>query len=195
VSRRKDPTRSATGTTSNATVVRAGGRGLIRSRCRPVEEFGKATSLLALAVMPRSLLAQAPVRQLLECHKLKQIGGLLIAVVPFSDPGMAARLAAMSITEVTQILDTTDAFAEDADRLKLPGYTWTWIAARGSGGHRRSLRLRSQVSSAAHGGVASSASLLCEPSVQPGWLIRPRRRSSSRGPWPAVRRSRGGSQP
>jgi len=31
-----------------------------------VEEFGKATSLMALAAMPKNLRAQAPVRRMLE---------------------------------------------------------------------------------------------------------------------------------
>src|SRR5258708_7570538 len=59
-----------------------------------VEEFGKATSLLSLAAMPANLRAQAPVRRMLEWHQLKQIGGLLIAAVTFTEPGAAARVAA-----------------------------------------------------------------------------------------------------
>ncbi len=86
-----------------------------------VEEFGKATCLLALAAMPENLRAQAPVRRMLEWHQLKLVGGMLMAVVTLGPPGPAARLAAMPITQVGQILDTTDAFAEDADRLKLRG--------------------------------------------------------------------------
>jgi AbiV family abortive infection protein len=86
-----------------------------------VEEFGKGVSLLTLAAMPENLRAQAPVRRMLECHQLKQVGGLLIAAVPFSEPGPAARLAAMPFSQLTQILDTMDAFVQDADRLKLRG--------------------------------------------------------------------------
>src|SRR5215468_9532921 len=59
-----------------------------------VEEYGKAVSLLSLAVMPENLRAQAPVRRMLECHPMKQIGGLLLAVLPFSESGPAASLAA-----------------------------------------------------------------------------------------------------
>src|SRR5260221_11607822 len=87
-----------------------------------VEEFGKATSLMALAAMPKSLRAQAPVRRMLEWHQLKLVGGMLMAVVTFCPPGGAARLAAIPITQLEQILDTTDRFAEDSDRLKLRGF-------------------------------------------------------------------------
>jgi AbiV family abortive infection protein len=86
-----------------------------------VEEFGKTLNLLALAAMPKNLMAQAPVRRMLEWHQLKQIEGLLMAVVPLSEPGLAVRLAAMSLTKLTKILDAMDAFAQDADRLKLRG--------------------------------------------------------------------------
>lgn len=40
-----------------------------------IEEFGKAAGLLALALMPESLRAGAPVRRMLEWHQLKQVGG------------------------------------------------------------------------------------------------------------------------
>jgi AbiV family abortive infection protein len=86
-----------------------------------VEEFGKAVNLVALAAMPKNLKAKAPVRRMLEWHQLKQIGGLLMAVVPLSEPDMAVRLAAMSLTKLTKILDAMDALVQDADRLKLRG--------------------------------------------------------------------------
>jgi AbiV family abortive infection protein len=86
-----------------------------------VEEFGKASSLVALAVMPANLRAQAPVRRLLEWHQMKQVGGLLIAAVPLTGPGAAASLAAMPLTELAQILDTTNACAQETDELKLRG--------------------------------------------------------------------------
>src|SRR5215475_6953436 len=60
-----------------------------------VEEYGKAVSLLTLAVMPENLRAQAPVRRMLECHPIKQVGGLLLAVLPLSEPGPAESLATM----------------------------------------------------------------------------------------------------
>ena len=86
-----------------------------------LEEYGKAVGLLTLAVMPENLRAQAPVRRMLECHPIKQVGGLLLAVLPVSEPGPAASLSAMPLTELTRVLETADAFAQDADRLKLRG--------------------------------------------------------------------------
>jgi AbiV family abortive infection protein len=86
-----------------------------------VEEFGKAVNLVAIAAMPENLRAQAPVRRMLEWHQLKQIGGLLMAVVPISNPGAATRLANMPLSQLTQILHKTHAFVQDADRLKLRG--------------------------------------------------------------------------
>jgi AbiV family abortive infection protein len=86
-----------------------------------VEEFGKAVNLLGLAAMPENLKARAPVRRMLEWHQLKQIGGMLMAVAPLSEPGTAVRLAAMSLSKLTQILDAMDEFVQDADRLKLRG--------------------------------------------------------------------------
>lgn len=86
-----------------------------------VEEYGKAVSLLTLAVMPENLRAQAPTRRMLECHPMKQIGGLLLALLPHSELGPVASLAAMPLTELTRVLETTDAFVQDADRLKLRG--------------------------------------------------------------------------
>jgi AbiV family abortive infection protein len=86
-----------------------------------VEECGKAASLTALAVIPENLRAQAPVGRMLEWHQLKQVGGLLIAVVPFDSPGVGPRLAAMPDTELAQVLSTLDAPTEEADRLKRRG--------------------------------------------------------------------------
>ncbi len=86
-----------------------------------VEESGKAAGLTALAALPKSLRAQAPVGRLLEWHQLKQVGGLLAAVVTFGAPGVAPKLAAMPAAEVTQILASLDVPAEETDRLKRRG--------------------------------------------------------------------------
>jgi AbiV family abortive infection protein len=86
-----------------------------------VEEFGKAVNFVTLSAMPEKLRAQAPVRRMLEWHQLKQIGGLLMAVVPISNPGAATRLANMPLSQLTDILDRTHAFVQDSDRLKLRG--------------------------------------------------------------------------
>jgi AbiV family abortive infection protein len=131
-----------------------------------VEEFGKTLNLLALAAMPENLKAQAPVRRMLEWHQLKQIAGLLLAVVPLSEPGLAVRLAAMSLTKLTKILDVIDAFVQDADRLKLRGlYVDMHRDAR--------IRQPSEITEAEVSGqlgrarrVASAMSLLHDPRVQ-----------------------------
>jgi AbiV family abortive infection protein len=86
-----------------------------------VEECGKAASLTALAMLPKTLRMRAPVGRLLEWHQLKQVGGLLIAAVPSDLPGVAARLAAMPAARATQILKSLNVPADEADRLKRRG--------------------------------------------------------------------------
>lgn len=86
-----------------------------------VEECGKAGSLAALAVLPRSERMQAPVGRMLEWHQLKQIGGLLIAALTFDEPGIAARLIAMPAAQVTQILSMLGRTSDEVDRLKRRG--------------------------------------------------------------------------
>jgi AbiV family abortive infection protein len=86
-----------------------------------VEEVGKADGLAALAAMPESLRAQAPVGRMLEWHQMKLVTGQLIAAVPASVPGKVARLAAMTQGEVAELLDDAQAFAENTDRLKQRG--------------------------------------------------------------------------
>jgi len=132
-----------------------------------VEEFGKATSLVELAAMPENLRAQAPVRRMLEWHQLKQVGGLLIAAVGFSEPSCAAaRLAVMPVTQLEQILDVTGAVAEDADRLKL---RVLYMDLDREGRIRRPSEItEAEVSRqlARARQVASSAGLMREPAVQ-----------------------------
>jgi len=86
-----------------------------------VEECGKAAGLCALAALPRSLRTRAPVGRLLEWHQLKQVGGLLIAVMTWDVPGFAARLAALPAARATQIVCSLNMPAEEADRLKRRG--------------------------------------------------------------------------
>lgn len=86
-----------------------------------VEEVGKAGSLATLALMPENVKAQAPVGRMLEWHQGKLVAGHLIAAVPLGVPGVATRLATMPLSEVTEILDTAQAFAEDIDQLKQRG--------------------------------------------------------------------------
>jgi len=86
-----------------------------------IEEAGKAASLALLTAMPAALRAQAPVGRMLEWHQLKQLQGLLIGAVSYRAPCFAATVAAMPADELTQILTTLDAPAEQADRLKRSG--------------------------------------------------------------------------
>lgn len=84
-----------------------------------VEEAGKAVGVTALAVMPVSLRAQAPVGRLLGWHQLKLVGGLLITAVPLGT--LAVRFAAMPASQVSGILQDTQVLAQDVDRLKQRG--------------------------------------------------------------------------
>jgi AbiV family abortive infection protein len=86
-----------------------------------VEESGKAAGLTALAGLPNGMRTHAAAGRLLQWHQLKQVGGLLIAAVTFEAPGVAAKLAAMPATQVTQILRSLSVSAEEADRLKRRG--------------------------------------------------------------------------
>jgi AbiV family abortive infection protein len=85
-----------------------------------VEECGKAASLTALAMMPKRLRTHAPVGRMLQWHQLKQVGGLLLAVVPFDAIG--PRLTAMPAAEMKKIICNLAAPAEEAERLKRRGF-------------------------------------------------------------------------
>ena len=135
-----------------------------------VEEFGKATSLMALAAMPKNLRAQAPVRRMLEWHQLKLVGGMLMAVVTFCPPGGAARLAAIPITQLEHILDTTDRFAEDSDRLKLRGF---YVDMDRDGRIRRPSEITENEVSAQLGRARQAASSACLLRDQTAWLRDP----------------------
>ena len=86
-----------------------------------VEEVGKAGSLAALAAMPENVRARAPVGRMLEWHQMKLVAGHLVAAVPFSGPGLATRFVTMPFSEVAEILDDAQLFAQSADRLKQRG--------------------------------------------------------------------------
>lgn len=87
-----------------------------------VEEVGKALSLCALAGMPESVRAQAPVGRMLEWHQLKQAAGGLIAVTPTSGPvGLAPKLLALREADLTKILSAVEEPADEADRIKRRG--------------------------------------------------------------------------
>jgi len=86
-----------------------------------VEEAGKAVSLAALAVMPESLRAQAPVGRMLEWHQLKLVGGMMIGAMPFGGRALPAQLAAMAPSHLAAIMGDAQVLADDVDRLKQRG--------------------------------------------------------------------------
>jgi AbiV family abortive infection protein len=138
-----------------------------------VEEAGKAASLTALAVMPASLRARAPVGRMLEWHQLKQVGGLLITAVPFGSPTMASQFAAMPPDQVAGVVDDAQVLAQDVDRLKQRGL-YADIDRNGR------VRLPSEVTEADVAGqlgraqlAVSSASVLLVPGTA-AWMANPR---------------------
>jgi AbiV family abortive infection protein len=84
-----------------------------------VEETGKGMDLTALAAMPGSLRARAPLRDLLERHAIKLVGGLLLSVLPFSS--VASRITAMPDEELQSLLRYLAAIADVTDSLKRRG--------------------------------------------------------------------------
>jgi hypothetical protein len=100
-----------------------------------VEEFGKTLNLLALAAMPKNLKAQAPVRRMLEWHQLKQIEGLLMAVVPLSEPGVASDALGPGPWYSGVTIVTSPSFISPAQPWSWPGRFTGWL-----GGHSRGCR-------------------------------------------------------
>jgi AbiV family abortive infection protein len=137
-----------------------------------VEEVGKAGSLSALAAMPESVRARAPVGRMLEWHQMKLVAGHLIAADPFSAPGVAARFVTMPPNEVAGILDSAQAFAEEIDRLKQRGL---YVDVDRSGQIREPsevtvAEVREQLDRARQ--AASAANALLDPGA-PLWLANP----------------------
>jgi AbiV family abortive infection protein len=137
-----------------------------------VEEVGKAGSLAALAAMPANVRARAPVGRMLEWHQMKLVAGQLVAAVPFSGPGLATRFVAMPVSEVAEILDDAQAFAQNADRLKQRGL---YVDMDRSGHIREpsevtAAEVREQLDRAQQ--AASAANALLDPSALL-WLANP----------------------
>jgi AbiV family abortive infection protein len=85
-----------------------------------VEECGKAADLTALAVIPKSIRAQAPVGRMPEWHQMKLVGGLLLAVLPFGR--VASRVGVMPTAELAHRMRILYEPADEADRLKRRGF-------------------------------------------------------------------------
>ena len=56
-----------------------------------VEELGKASVVLTLALLPDELRTQVPAQQLLQRHEVKHAVGLVMCILEFGEPGVAAR--------------------------------------------------------------------------------------------------------
>jgi AbiV family abortive infection protein len=137
-----------------------------------VEEVGKAGSLAALAAMPASVRARAPVGRMLEWHHMKLVAGQLVAAAPFSGPGLATRFVTLPVSEVAEILDDAQAFAQNADRLKQRGL---YVDMDRSGHIREpsevtAAEVREQLDRAQR--AASAANALLDPSALL-WLANP----------------------
>jgi AbiV family abortive infection protein len=137
-----------------------------------VEELGKAGSLATLAAMPAKLRARAPVGRMLEWHQIKLVAGQLIAAVPISAPGLATRFVAMPMSEIAEILDDAQAFAQQTDRLKQRGL---YVDVDRSGQVREpsevtEAEVREQLDRARQ--AASAAQCLLDPGA-PRWLANP----------------------
>jgi AbiV family abortive infection protein len=131
-----------------------------------VEEVGKAGGLLALAMMPDDMRARAPVRELLEWHQLKQMGGLLAGVLEMSTPGVTSRLAATSTGQLAELLSGVAAQARDTDQAKKRGFYVDMDDARQirEPSEVSEAEAREAVARARH--AATAASMLSDPSVQ-----------------------------
>jgi AbiV family abortive infection protein len=139
-----------------------------------VEECGKAAALAALAALPRTLRAQAPVGRLLEWHQLKLVGGLLIAVVTFDAPGFAVRLAAMPAARARQIVCSLNVPAEETDRLKRRGL---YVDMDRSG----RIREPSEITEAE---VTSQLAWARQTAESAGWLLGPQAQAQLANPPP-----------
>jgi len=142
-----------------------------------IEEVGKAGSLATLAAMPENVRARAPVGRMLEWHQMKLVGGMLIAAVPFAPipfapPVLGAKLAAIPLPELAQLLDNARASAEELDRTKQSGF---YVDVDRSGQVREpsgltAARMHEQLDRARQ--AASSASPLLAPAA-PSRIARP----------------------
>jgi AbiV family abortive infection protein len=131
-----------------------------------VEEFGKACGGLALVVIPDEMRTQAPIRDLLEKHLLKQMGGILMGALGASTPGLTARVAEASQAQIAELLSQAAELASEADQAKKRGF-YVDLAE----GER--IQQPSEITEAEAGNavararaVAEAASMLSDPEAQ-----------------------------
>jgi AbiV family abortive infection protein len=134
-----------------------------------IEEAGKAAQMATLAAMPASVKARAPLRRMVEWHAMKQVGGLLLAVLPVGS--VAARISAMTSEEVAECLSVL-APADESDRIKRGGL---YVDLERDGIHTPSevtgTDLASQLDRARRA-AAMKASVILEPGFR-AWLADP----------------------
>lgn len=83
------------------------------------EEFGKALGMLVLSMVPHALRSRATPSVLLGNHQTKMLGALLMRMLAFNQPGVAARVATMP--DLARLLRDVGAQAADANEAKKSG--------------------------------------------------------------------------
>ncbi len=86
------------------------------------EEWGKAYAVITLSFMPPEARAQIPVkdlRKLLEDHRMKMAGALLVRILDAGRPGVADRMARMA--GLADVLRAVEQEAGDANMAKQRG--------------------------------------------------------------------------
>jgi AbiV family abortive infection protein len=87
-----------------------------------IEEFGKAIGVLTLSLIPDHLRSHVPLGKLLQWHAMKQVAGLMLALVqPSLAPGIAASVSDIPPDQLLKIVTALNTQAEDAGRMKERG--------------------------------------------------------------------------
>jgi AbiV family abortive infection protein len=87
-----------------------------------IEEFGKAMGVLTISFVPDQLRSKMPVRQMLEQHRVKQAGALIMMMMqPGAAPGVVATVGQSPAALLAQMLEDASAESEVNDRQKLRG--------------------------------------------------------------------------
>jgi len=83
------------------------------------EEWGKACAVITLSFIPPEARAAIPVRELLEDHRMKMAGALLMRILDAGRPGVAGRVAGMA--GLADVLRAAEQQAGDANTAKQRG--------------------------------------------------------------------------
>jgi len=109
---------------------------------------------------------------MLEWHQMKLVTGQLIAALPFAAPGVESPFGTTPLSDVAEILDNAQAFAQDVDRLKQRGL---YVDVDRSGQVRKpsevtTAEVREQIDRARR--AVSAANVLLDPGAAL-WLANP----------------------